>query len=116
VLLLAGLAALFLLESPWNAIAISAAAVVEVGEVYFWIRFLRRYRVTTGAEGLIGQRAEVLERCEPDGRVKAMGEIWAATSSSPVAAGERVRIVAVEGLTLRVEPQRGTEKGPEWGP
>jgi len=105
VLLLAGIAGLFLLDSPWNVAAVSAAAAVEVGEVYLWIRFLRRYRVTTGAEGLIGQRAEVLEDCRPDGRVKAMGEIWAATSSSPVAAGERVRIVAVEGLKLRVEPE-----------
>jgi membrane-bound serine protease (ClpP class) len=105
VLLLAGLAALFLLESPWNAVAISAAAVVEVGEVYLWIRFLRRYRVTTGAEGLVGQRAEVLEDCRPDGRVKAMGEIWAASSETPVAKGERVRIVALEGLKLRVEPE-----------
>ena len=34
--------------------------MIEVGEVFFWIRFLRRYRVTTGAEGMIGERAEVI--------------------------------------------------------
>jgi membrane-bound serine protease (ClpP class) len=116
MLLIVGLAGLFLLESPWNVVALSAAAAVEVGEVYLWIRFLRRYRVTTGAEGLVGERAEVIEDCNPDGRVRSRGEIWSASSASPVAVGQRVRIVAIEGLTLQVEPEQGTEKGPERGP
>jgi membrane-bound serine protease (ClpP class) len=116
LLLLAALVGLFLLPDPWGVVAVAVAAVVEVGEIYLWIRFLRRYRVTTGAEGLVGERAEVIEDCAPDGRVRARGEIWAASSPMPVATGERVRVVAVEGLRLRVEPDRGTEKGPGRGP
>jgi hypothetical protein len=32
--------------------------VIEVAEVGFWIRFLRRYRIVTGKEALIGTSAE----------------------------------------------------------
>jgi membrane-bound serine protease (ClpP class) len=104
MLLAAAIIGLFFLPDPWAAIALFGAAVIEVGEVYLWIRFLRRYRVQTGAEGLIGERAEVIERCAPDGRVTLRGEIWNARSARPAEPGEPVRIVAVEGLTLLVEP------------
>jgi len=38
------------------------------------------------------------------GPVRVQGELWEARTSRPVRAGERVRIVAVEGLQLQVEP------------
>lgn len=104
MLLALAIAGLFFLPDPWRVIVVAAAAVVEVGEVYFWIRFLRRYRVTTGAEGLIGQTAEVLERCDPQGRVRVHGEIWNARSPAVIERGEPARIAAVDGLTLIVEP------------
>ena len=100
--------ALFLLP-PWLGIlAVTIGIAVEVAEVGLWIRFLRRYRVRTGAEGLIGETAEVVEACDPRGRVRLRGEIWHARSRSLAAIGERVRIIAVDGLTLEVEPERGT--------
>jgi membrane protein implicated in regulation of membrane protease activity len=34
-----------------------------------------------------------------------MGELWNAVSSAPADIGSRVRIRAVEGLTLEVEPE-----------
>ena len=111
--LLAGLAGLFLLPEPWNVVAVTAAAMVEIAEVAFWLRFLRRYRVHTGAEGMIGARAEVIEAVsEAGGRVRVYGEIWAARSDAALGPGERVRIARVDGLTLDVEPDNGTEKGP----
>jgi membrane-bound serine protease (ClpP class) len=82
---------------------ISGAIVLEIAEVYFWLRFLKRYRVQTGAEGLVGQAAEVFQALDPEGRVRLRGEIWRARSSTPAAAGERVRVTAVDGLTLEVE-------------
>jgi membrane protein implicated in regulation of membrane protease activity len=104
MLLVAAIVGLFVLPSPWNVIAVCVAAVVEVGELYAWKRFLARYRVQGGAEGMIGERAEVIEACDPRGRVKLRGEIWAAEAEPgarfPV--GERVRVVAVEGLVVRV--------------
>jgi membrane-bound serine protease (ClpP class) len=96
--------ALFILPPGWGIAAVALGIVVEVAEVGFWIRFLRRYRVTTGAEGLIGARAEVIEACRPTGRVRLRGEIWRARCSSGAEVGERVTVSDVDGLTLEVEP------------
>lgn len=104
MLLALAIVGLFVLPDPWRVVLLAVAAVVEVGEVYFWIRFLRRYRVTTGAEGLVGERAEVIEACDPRGRVRVRGEIWNAHATIRIAAGQPARVTAVEGLTLRVEP------------
>jgi membrane-bound serine protease (ClpP class) len=104
-MLLAGLAGLFFLPEPWNVVAVVAAATVEVGEVFLWMRFLRRYRVRTGAEGMVGESAEVIASFrEGIGRVRVRGEIWGARCASPLAAGERAEVTAVDGLTLEVEP------------
>lgn len=105
MLLVAAFVSLFFLPEPWGYVAVGVAAVVEVGEVYFWIRFLRRYRVTTGAEGLVGERAEVVESCAPLGRVRVRGELWQARCSGTAIEGQRMRVTAVDGLTLEVEPE-----------
>ena len=104
LLVAAVIAALLWLDEPLGIGAIVVAAIIEVAEVWFWIRFLRRYRVTTGAEGLVGEGAEVVEALAPTGRVRVRGELWAARSKQPALAGRRVRITAVDGLTLEVEP------------
>ena len=99
MLLVLGIVGLFVLPEPWNVIGVCVAAVIEVGEVFFWIKFLRRYRISTGAEGLVGERGEAIG---PD-QVRVHGEIWRATAGAPLAPGERVRVAAVDGLTLHVE-------------
>ncbi len=38
----------------------------------------------------------------PEGSVFVRGEHWTALADEPIAAGERVEIVAVDGLRLRV--------------
>jgi membrane-bound serine protease (ClpP class) len=99
--------AIFVLPPAWGLVAIVVAMVIEIAEVGFWIRFLRRYRVQTGAEGLVGESAEVVEACDPSGRVRLRGEIWQARCSFPVAVGERVRVTGVHGLMLEVGPEEG---------
>ena len=94
---------LFFIPDPWRVVILVVALIVEVGEIFGWIKFLRRYRVTTGAEGMIGERAEVIARCDPRGSVRLRGEIWNATCATAVDAGETVRIAGVDGLTLVVE-------------
>jgi membrane-bound serine protease (ClpP class) len=109
--LLAMIALALLVLPPWLGLAaVTLGVVVEVAEVGFWIRFLRRYRVTTGAEGLVGARAEAIEACDPEGRVRLRGEIWQARCPAGAAIGDTVRVVAVDGLLLEVEPENG--KGP----
>lgn len=107
MLLALAIAGLFVLPEPWNVLVVVLAAFVEVGEVYLWIRFLRRYRVTTGAEGLIGEGAEVIESCDPRGRARVRGEIWNARCDGGLERGARARIAAVEGLTLVLEADPG---------
>ena len=106
MLLTAALVGLFVLPSPWNVIAVCVAALVEVGELYLWKRFLNRYRVRGGVEGMIGERGEVIEACEPEGRVRVHGEIWTAVAADGhvFAPGDRVRVESVDGLKVRVGP------------
>jgi len=106
VLLALAIAGLFFIPDPWRVAILLVALIVEVGEVFLWIRFLRRYRVTTGAEGMLGERGEVIEPCEPTGRVRVHGEIWNARCDPPAGVGDRVRVRGVEGLTLVVERER----------
>ena len=102
MLLVLAIAGLFVLPDPWRIIVLVLAAVVEVGELYLWTRFLRRYRVQSGPEALIGMRAEAIEPLSPRGRVRLRGEIWNARSAEPIEAGESVTVEAVDGLWLRV--------------
>ena len=83
-MLLIGAIALALLVLPpgWGIALVTIAAVIEVAEVGFWIRFLRRYRVRTGIEGLIGSHGGGDRACDPRGRVRFRGEIWHALCSS----------------------------------
>jgi membrane protein implicated in regulation of membrane protease activity len=97
------LLAIFVLPSPWGLVAIVAGITIEVGESWFWIRFTRRRRVVTGAEGLIGQDAVVVEACRPDGRVRVHGELWRAHCARGADVGEHVRVTRVNDLTLGVE-------------
>ena len=104
MLLLLAIAGLFVLPTPWSIVAVVLAACIEVLEIVLWRRFLRRYRIQSGAEAMIGTRAEVLESCSPNGRVRIGGAIWNARSEVPVTTGQLVRITSVDGLTLSVEP------------
>ena len=101
-----GLVALLLFGLPWGLIALVAGLLLEILEYLGWKRFLRRYRLRSGPETLIGASGTVVEECAPAGQVRVHGEIWNARSTEPVAAGEAVRITALDGLTLEVEPER----------
>jgi membrane-bound serine protease (ClpP class) len=60
--------------------------------------------VVTGREELLQSIGTVLEDFEGMGRVHIHGEDWGARSRVRVRRGQKVRVTAVEGLTLHVEP------------
>lgn len=66
-------------------------------------------RVTTGREGMIGGVGVARTELAPGGKVFVRGELWNAVAAEPVPRGGEVEIVAVDGLTLRVEPRRRPE-------
>lgn len=68
-----------------------------------------RRPVVSGREELIGSSGEVRRWKNTRGRVHAHGEIWQARASGPLTPGQKVRITALDGLTLTVEPD--TRKG-----
>lgn len=64
----------------------------------------RAHKIVTGEQGLIGAEAVARSALAPEGRVWVHGEIWRARASAAVPAGAAVRIRAVHGLVLEVEP------------
>ena len=79
------------------------AVFFEVGEIFLWMRFLERYRVRGGVEGMPGERATVLEPCDPDGIVRVRGEVWRARADGDALdEGDRVTVLAVDGLMVTV--------------
>lgn len=63
----------------------------------------RRNKVVTGPQALIGNVGIAQQPLSPRGQVLVHGELWQAESSDPAAAGEKVRVRSVDGLTLLVE-------------
>jgi membrane-bound serine protease (ClpP class) len=60
-------------------------------------------RPMLGAPGLIGQVGMARSRLAPEGQVTVQGEIWRAVADSePIDEGASVRVVDVQGLTLKV--------------
>ena len=64
---------------------------------------------TIGREWMIGEVGEVVESIDPEGVVTLRGAPWRARTNraTPIAAGERARVVEVDGLLLEVEPESG---------
>jgi len=63
----------------------------------------RQTRVATGLAGMIGLKGRAETEIAPEGRVFVRGELWRARSQTKIAAGENVRVVGVDGLTLDVD-------------
>jgi membrane-bound serine protease (ClpP class) len=105
------------LESDSGAADVVGPALIALGVLslvafYFVTKKVlaahREEPVRTGSEELIGALAEVRSTLDPEGQVWAGGTIWAArlaNGQGSVRLGDRVRIDAVEGLTLVVRPE-----------
>lgn len=68
----------------------------------------REEPVRTGYEQLTGALAEARTPLDPEGQVWIEGSLWRARLSgdgAPPRPGDRVRVVAVDGLTLLVRPE-----------
>jgi membrane-bound serine protease (ClpP class) len=98
-------------SSPELRVSLSVVLPVVVGLAGIAMFLARlgiaahRRQPVTGAPGMIGEIGEALTSIDPgrSGRVATHGEIWWAIAPVPIAAGARVRVTGVDGLTLTVE-------------
>jgi membrane-bound serine protease (ClpP class) len=82
------------------------ALVVGVFSIWVLGRLLRLRKVTPtiGRGEMIGMIGEAREDFDRSGRVYVHSELWTADTTEPVEEGQKVRVVGLEGLRLKVEP------------
>jgi len=113
------LGALMLINTrlPGGSVALPTALSVALPFALITVFLLRlvirarHVKVTTGDIGLIGEIGRVERVLAPRGRITVHGELWEAVSREPVSSGDFVRVRAVEGLTLQVEPVPNSQPG-----
>lgn len=87
---------------------IISAALFTAAVVTFLVTMVIRThgrQVQTGIEGLVNRSGVARTDLTPQGKVFVHGEIWNAVAEESVAAGTPVRVVAVEGMRLRVRAE-----------
>jgi membrane-bound serine protease (ClpP class) len=102
---------LILVDSPDPAVRIgvyTALALTLPFAAILLILFIALFRsltqkVSTGNQGMVGLVGVADSEIDRNGRVKVRGEYWTARSSSPIAAGKEVKVLAVKDLVLQVE-------------
>ncbi len=88
--------------SPWLAVGVSLITIA-----YFWIAIgkviaARRAPALQDPAALVGKIGEARTDLDPQGTVYLAGELWTARADQPLPAGTRVRVVAEQGLLLKV--------------
>lgn len=97
-------------DVPGYGISLSliiAFALLSAAFILLIVRMALRARerpVVTGREQMIGGVGEVIDDFGAKGRIRIHGEVWEAQSDTPLTRGQQVRVRALEGLTLIVEP------------
>ena len=103
-LVVAILVAVLLLDEPWSWVVVVIGAAWEIAETTLVVRWSQRRRSVVGTEALVGRVGVVAGDCMPEGQVRVAGELWRARCAGGAAAGDKVVIREVDGLTLVVEP------------
>ncbi len=86
-------------------IGFALASVAFFSLVMTMVAKLRHKPVVSGEEQMVGSTGEVLDPFDSQGRIRVHGEVWEARTQVPLSRGERVRVKAIDGLVLRVEPE-----------
>jgi len=118
VLMLTGLTLLFIIddvlfillarewtEGPWHWVVWTAVGLVALGGSFLLALVVYKAlcrKPQTGAESLIGEVGKAITDLSTEGQVFLHGEIWSAESEEPVAKGEKVVVVGIQGLRLKV--------------
>lgn len=97
----------------WLSIIVGIAGIVTTMLVGMPTMVRTRFSTPTiGRDWMIGAMGKAIEAVEPDGVVEIRDSLWKARTNraTPIASGAAVRVVAVDGLWLEVEPEDGAAK------
>ncbi len=104
------LGAVMLIENPTEYMRISLRVIipmvlVSVAFFAFAVTMVIRARTkkpTTGVEGLIGEVGVSVSLLDPEGTVSIHGELWRAECDERIEKGERIKVIGVNHLKLKV--------------
>lgn len=97
------------LPSSWLSLSWTSILIVAILSMIFFLGVLsyavkaQLSKVQTGKEGLIGETAVARSDVDGSGKVFLHGELWNATSDDHISAGEQVKVIEVQGMTLHVK-------------
>jgi membrane-bound serine protease (ClpP class) len=105
------LGSLMLIESPTEYMRISLSVIIPavlVSAAFFTFAVTKAIKArltkpTTGMEGLIGETGTVSTPIAPEGKVSIHGEFWNAISDQNIEKGEKVQVIGVTNLKLKVK-------------
>jgi membrane-bound serine protease (ClpP class) len=105
------LGSLMLIETPAEYMRISLSVIVPavlVSAAFFTFAVTKAVKArltkpTTGSEGLIGETGTASTPIAPEGKVSVHGEFWNASSDQKIDAGEKVQVIGMTNLKLKVK-------------
>jgi membrane-bound serine protease (ClpP class) len=95
----------YLRVSPAAAVAMVLVMAVFFGWVAVAILRVHYRQPFAGREALIGETGVTRTDVAEHGTVLVAGELWQASAANPIASGNRVKVVSVDGLHLTVQPE-----------
>jgi membrane-bound serine protease (ClpP class) len=109
------LGSIMLVDVPlgWLSISWASILVVVIVTTLFFVGVLsyavkaQLSAVKTGSEGFIGEAGVAKTDIKETGKVRVHGELWNAESEESIAAGDRVVVTQVKGMTVQVRKARG---------
>ncbi|HKY13484.1 MAG TPA: NfeD family protein [Microthrixaceae bacterium] len=97
-------------DQPWIALGVGIVgmAIAMVSGMPAMVRS-RFGTPTIGRDWMVGEMGAAVSAVAPDGTVEVQGAMWRARTNraTPIGEGDTVRVVAIDGLTLEVEPEEG---------
>jgi membrane-bound serine protease (ClpP class) len=105
------LGSLMLIDSPTEYMKISLSVIIPavlVSAAFFIFAVTmaikaRLSKPTTGMEGLIGENGIATTQIAPEGNVSIHGEFWNVISDQNIERGEKVQVIGVTNLKLKVQ-------------
>lgn len=63
----------------------------------------QKQKAATGQKGMIGETGEVIKTINLEGQIAVHGEIWKAIADEKINKGTAVKVIGINGLTVKVE-------------